>query len=190
MHACEVLSADGLSFVLENGAEPADERGNRRAPAAMILQTYSRYPAAKHRCLETLARFGFEFPDTPTMAFHRGRLDLLEAHLKRDPGLFNRRFSYSEIYPRELGCGERSSAEGLHGTPFDGGTKAQETVTGTVTSATTISTVTPNVAVCGPASITVRVRVTLASGVSTETATPLATFTAPTTSWSPCFAGA
>jgi len=27
---------------------------------------------------------GLELPDTPTMALHRGRIDLLEEHLRRD----------------------------------------------------------------------------------------------------------
>ena len=43
-------------------------------------------------------------PDTPPMAVHRGRIDLLEEHLRRDPDLFSRTFSHQEIYPPELGC--------------------------------------------------------------------------------------
>ncbi len=30
---------------------------------------------------------GLELPDTPVMALHRGRIDLIEAHLSRDPDL-------------------------------------------------------------------------------------------------------
>jgi ankyrin repeat protein len=49
-------------------------------------------------------RYGFELPETPTMALHRGRIDLLEQHLRRDPGLLSRTFSHGEIYPRSIGC--------------------------------------------------------------------------------------
>jgi hypothetical protein len=46
---------------------------------------------------------GLELPDTPTMALHRGRLDLLEEHLRRDPGLLGRTFTHEEIYPPKGG---------------------------------------------------------------------------------------
>jgi hypothetical protein len=50
-----------------------------------LLGTDSRNPAAKHRILEMYVEHGFEPPDTPVMALHRGRVDLLESHLARDP---------------------------------------------------------------------------------------------------------
>jgi ankyrin repeat protein len=53
------------------------------------------------------------------MAFHRGRIDLLEAHLDRDPSLLTRRFQEGEIFPAELGM---KPGEGLHVTPVVGGT--------------------------------------------------------------------
>jgi ankyrin repeat protein len=53
------------------------------------------------------------------MAFHRGRIDLLDAHLDRDPSLLEHRFEPSEIFPSELGI---QSGEGLHVTPVFGGT--------------------------------------------------------------------
>ena len=43
-------------------------------------------------------------PDTPTMALHRGRIDLLEEHLRRDPTLLRRTFACEEIFPPALGC--------------------------------------------------------------------------------------
>jgi ankyrin repeat protein len=55
------------------------------------------------------------------MAVHRGRADLLEKHLRRDPKLFERTFRHEEIYPRELGCHEDKSLA-LHGTPSEGTT--------------------------------------------------------------------
>src|SRR5262249_12164447 len=56
---------------------------------------------------------------TPVMALHRGRLDLLEGHLRRDPGLLARPFSRAEIYPPELGM---KPEDGLTASPVDGAT--------------------------------------------------------------------
>ncbi len=121
MGPCETLSGEGLAFLLELGAEFADENGNRLAPVALILQTYSRNPAGKHRCLELAAAHGADLPDTPAMAVHRGRIDLLERLLNQDPGLLSRTFGHQEIYPPSLGCDEDESLA-LHGTPLAGGT--------------------------------------------------------------------
>jgi len=108
-------------LLLELGADLADEKGDRLAPIALLLQTYSRYPQGMHRCLELAAERGIELPDTPVMAVHRGRIDLLEAHSRRDPGMIGQTFPIEEIYPRELGCGPDYSF-GLHGTPLAGTT--------------------------------------------------------------------
>jgi hypothetical protein len=88
---------------------------------ALLLQTYSRGPEWKHRCLEICEHLGIALPDTPAMAVHRGRIDLLEPHLARDPGLFRRTFAHAEIYPPELGCHADESLA-LHGTPLAGAT--------------------------------------------------------------------
>src|SRR5690349_2980073 len=48
MGPCETLHSSGLKFVLELGSEFSDENGDRLAPVALILQTYSRYPKGKH----------------------------------------------------------------------------------------------------------------------------------------------
>ena len=118
---CETLNADGMALLLELGAQLADEKGDNLAPVALLLTTYSRYPEGKHRCLEMVDLHGVQLPDTPVMAVHRGRVDLLEAHLQRDPKLPARTFSLAEIYPPELGCGPDLSY-GLHGTPLAGTT--------------------------------------------------------------------
>jgi len=118
---CETLNDAGMAFLLELGAELVDERGDKLAPVALLLQTYSRFPEGKHRCLELVVRHGVELPDTPVMAVHRGRIDLLAEHVRRDPSLTARTFSLAEIYPLELGCGPDLSF-GLHGTPLDGTT--------------------------------------------------------------------
>jgi len=119
--ACETLNDAGMTFLLELGAELADDKGDRLAPVALLLQTYSRYPKGKHRCLELVVEHGIQLPDTPVMAVHRGRIDLLESHLHRDPQMTNRTFPLAEIYPLELGCGPDLSY-GLHGTPLAGTT--------------------------------------------------------------------
>jgi hypothetical protein len=119
MGACETLDADGMRFVAELDGPFTDERGNRLAPLAMVLETYSRHPQGKHEMLEILVQRGYDLPDTPIMAFHRGDIVRLETHLRRDPQLLERRFTLDEIYPAECGCGE---GLGLHWTPISGGT--------------------------------------------------------------------
>ncbi|HKI04195.1 MAG TPA: ankyrin repeat domain-containing protein [Thermoanaerobaculia bacterium] len=121
MGPAETQSGSGLEFLLGLGAAISDKSGDRLAPVAMVLQTYCRNPEGKHRCLELFAEHGIDLPDTPPMAVHRGRIDLLEEHLRRDPGLLARTFSHEEIYPPELGCHADKSLA-LHGTPLAGAT--------------------------------------------------------------------
>ena len=121
MGPCETLNAEGLALLFELGAELADAHGDRLAPVALLLQTYCRGPKGKHRCLDLVSERGIALPDTPAMAMHRGRIDLLEAHLRRDPQLCSRTFSHEEIYPPELGCHADHSLA-LHGTPLAGTT--------------------------------------------------------------------
>jgi hypothetical protein len=121
MKPCETLSDSGLALALELGAELADEHGDRLAPVARILETYARDPRGKRRCLELVAGQGIELPDTAPMAVHRGRIDLLEGQLRRDPALLNRTFSHGEIYPAELRC-HADPTLALHGTPLAGTT--------------------------------------------------------------------
>ena len=121
MGPCETLNDAGLALLLEMGAELADASGDPLAPVALLLETYCRYPEGKHRCLELAASRGVALPDTPVMALHRGRVDLLKEHLRRDPGLAARTFSHEEIYPPTLGCHADHSLA-LHGTPLAGTT--------------------------------------------------------------------
>ncbi|HTS34469.1 MAG TPA: hypothetical protein VMH04_02290 [Candidatus Solibacter sp.] len=121
MGPCETLHGEGLQFQLELGAEFSDENGDRLAPVALILETYSRNPPGKHKSLEIVHSQVMKLPDTPTMAVHRGRIDLLEALFRRDPELVRRTFSHEEIYPPALGCNSDHSLA-LVGTPFAGGT--------------------------------------------------------------------
>jgi len=121
MGPCETLNPEGLALLLELGAKLVDAKGDRLAPAGLLLQTYNRHPEGKHRCLELAAQQGIDLPNTPVMAVHRGRIDLLEAHLRRDPQMPRRTFSHQEIYPPQLGCGADPSYA-LHGTPLAGTT--------------------------------------------------------------------
>lgn len=121
MGPAESQNAEGMGYALELGAEICDDHGDRLAPVAMVLETYTRNAAGKHRCLELFASHGIELPDTPTMALHLGRIDLLEEHLRRDPNLLRRTFSLREIYPLAAGCHEDVSL-GLHATPLEGTT--------------------------------------------------------------------
>jgi hypothetical protein len=114
------LSASGTAFLFDVGARVRDDSGQRLAPVAVVLESDSRKPADKHAILEMYVRHGLELPDTPTMALHRGRLDLLEQQLQRDPHLLQRTFSHEEIYPPELGCHDETLA--THGTPLAGAT--------------------------------------------------------------------
>ena len=121
MGPCETLSARGLALQLELGATLVDEHGDRMAPLGLVLETYSRNPEGKHACLELFASNGYELPDTAVFAVHRGRLDLLAAHVRRDPSVLTRQFAHEEIYPPELGC-HTDHTQALCGTPIGGGT--------------------------------------------------------------------
>lgn len=121
MGPAETQSGDGMAYLLDVGALIQDGAGSRLAPVAMVLETYCRHPAGKHRCLELFAEHGIELPATPPMAVHRGRIDLLGAQLARDPEMMSRTFGHREIYPLELGCHEDETLA-LHGTPLSGGT--------------------------------------------------------------------
>jgi hypothetical protein len=118
--AAYTLSATGTQLILELGGKPVDENGKRLAPVDIVLETDSRNPAAKHRILELYVQHGLTLPDTPVMALHRGRLDLLEEHLHRDPELLRRTFTHEEIYPPDLGCHDEVLA--TQGTPLKGTT--------------------------------------------------------------------
>lgn len=119
------LDVSGTEFLFEIGAEMVDEDGNPDAPVDVVLDSDSRKPEAKHRILEMYVEHGFALPDTAMMALHRGRVDLLEVHLRRDPELLHRTFPYEEIFPPSLGCRQPepgSYDEGLPRTPLAGTT--------------------------------------------------------------------
>ena len=114
------LSSSGTAFALRAGAKVVDTQGGRLAPVNVVLESDSRKPSEKHAILEMYVQHGLELPDTPVMALHRGRVDLLEGHIERDPSVLNRRLSHEEIYPPEMGC--RDEVQATQGTPLKGTT--------------------------------------------------------------------
>ncbi len=113
------LSVEGTAVLLTLGARVLGPEGVDRNTMEHLLGTDSRKPAAKHRILEMYVEHGFEPPDTPVMALHRGRIDLLEAHLTRDPDLLTRTFDIADIFPLAPACArEPYTAQGtpVHGT--------------------------------------------------------------------------
>jgi hypothetical protein len=113
------LSVEGTAILLALGVRLVGPDGVDRSTMEHLLGTDSRNPPAKHRILEIYVEHGFEPPDTPVMALHRGRIDLLEAHLARDPGLLARTFEIADVFPLAPACArEPYTAQGtpVHGT--------------------------------------------------------------------------
>jgi hypothetical protein len=113
------LSVEGTAVLFTLGARIVRPDGVDRNTMEHLLGSDSRNPPAKHRILEMYVEHGFEPPDTPVMALHRGRIDLLEDHLTRDPDLFTRTFDIADIYPFAPACArEPYTAQGtpVHGT--------------------------------------------------------------------------
>ncbi len=113
------LSVEGTAVLLTLGARVVGPEGVDHNTMEHLLGTDSRRPADKHRILEMYVEHGFEPPDTPVMALHRGRIDLLEAHLARDPGLLARTFDIADVFPLAPACArEPYTAQGtpVHGT--------------------------------------------------------------------------
>jgi hypothetical protein len=113
------LSVGGTAVLLTLGARVAGPRGVDANTMEHLLGTDSRNPRAKHRILEMYVEHGFEPPDTALMALHRGRIDLLEAHVERDPDLLTRTFDIADVFPLAPACArEPYTAQGtpIHGT--------------------------------------------------------------------------
>ncbi|MBX3283704.1 MAG: ankyrin repeat domain-containing protein [Acidobacteria bacterium] len=117
--AAYTLSVDGTAIIFELGVRVDGPNGVDTNTMEHILGTDARIPERKHRILEMYVEHGFEPPDTPVMALHRGRVDLLEDHLRRDPELLTRTFDRESIYPlNRANLKEPYMAQGtpVHGT--------------------------------------------------------------------------
>jgi hypothetical protein len=121
MGGCECLTPEALRFLHALNAPFTDGKGDPLAPLALTLETYNRAPERKHECLTIFQQRGYQFPDTPIMAFHLGDIARLKQFLHHDRSLLNRRFHGSEIYPPELGC-PPDGKSGMCGTPIVGTT--------------------------------------------------------------------
>jgi hypothetical protein len=116
------LSVEGTAALLALGARVVGPQGVDHNTMEHLLGTDSRNPAAKHRILEMYVEYGYEPPDTPVMALHRGRIDLLEAHLARDPDLLARTFEITEVFPLALAPACAREPYTAQGTPVHGTT--------------------------------------------------------------------
>jgi hypothetical protein len=115
------LSVEGTAVLLTLGARVSGPDGVvDHNTMEHLLGTDSRNPPAKHRILEMYVEHGFEPPDTPVMALHRGRIDLLEAHLARDPHLLTRTFDKADVFPLAPACAGKPYV--AQGTPLQGTT--------------------------------------------------------------------
>jgi hypothetical protein len=114
------LSVEGTAVLFALGARIVGPHGVDTNAMEHLLGTDSRNPTAKHGILEMWVDHGFEPPDTPMMAVYRGRIDLLETHLARDPDLFTRTFDKSAIYPLAPACAREPHT--AQGTPVHGAT--------------------------------------------------------------------
>jgi hypothetical protein len=98
------LSVEGTAALFALGVRLMGPNGVDTNTMEHLLGTDSRKPSAKHRILEMYVEHGFEPPDTPVMALHRGRIDLIEAHLSRDPDLLTRTFDIADVFPLAPAC--------------------------------------------------------------------------------------
>jgi hypothetical protein len=114
------LSVEGTAARFALGVRLIGPNGVDTNTMEHLLGTDSRKPSAKHRILEMYVEHGFEPPDTPVMALHRGRIDLIEAHLSRDSDLLTRTFDLADVFPLAPACA--SDPYTAQGTPVHGTT--------------------------------------------------------------------
>jgi hypothetical protein len=97
MFSLELFAPQTLKWLVDHGAD-LHAAASYCCPVGMLTCIYTRRPKDKAACLEIVDAAGFPLPDTPMMALHRSRLDLLQAHLDCDPSLLERRFTYGEVF--------------------------------------------------------------------------------------------
>jgi hypothetical protein len=117
MFPLELFVPRALRWLLDHGAD-LHAAARYCCPIEMLTCIYMRRPKDKAACLEIVREAGFALPDTPVMALHRSRLDLLQEHLDRDPSLLGRRFTYGEVFFKRDG----TPGDAYPATPVSGGT--------------------------------------------------------------------
>jgi ankyrin repeat protein len=117
MFPLEEFGPRALKWLLDHGAD-LHAAADYCCPVGMLTCIYMRRPKDKAACLEIVGAAGFPPPDTPVMALHRSRLDLLQGHLDRDPSLLGRRFTYREVFFNHDG----TPGDAYPATPVSGGT--------------------------------------------------------------------
>jgi hypothetical protein len=113
----ELFAPQTLKYLIDHGAD-LKAAAKYCCPIEMLTCIYMRRPKDKSACLEIVGAAGFSLPDTPVMALHRGRLDLLQQHLDRDTSLLERRFTYGEVFYKHDGA----PGDAYPATPVSGGT--------------------------------------------------------------------
>jgi ankyrin repeat protein len=112
----EAFAPQTLKWLLDRGSD-LHAAAKYCCPIGMLTSIYMRRPKDKSACLEIVGGAGFALMDTPMMALHRSRLDLLQEHLDRDPLLLERRFTYGEVfYNRDGSPGDAYPATPVSGT--------------------------------------------------------------------------
>ncbi len=95
--SCEFLNPVGLKYLIDHGAivnvpERITKYPANNTPLNMVLGTYSRKPAEKHRCLDLLIEAGAHYEDGPVMDIHMGRDDNLKERLNMNSHLLHAQF--------------------------------------------------------------------------------------------------
>ena len=121
MVMAEIQNGTSLRFLIDCGFPLAGTQSEQLALVALVLETYSRNPFGKHKCLEVFEHEGIPLPQTPPFAIHQGRIDLLERLIESEPNLLTRTYTHREICPPELGCHEDETLA-LCGTSLGGST--------------------------------------------------------------------
>jgi len=114
----ELFAPLTLKYLINHGAD-LKAAARYCCPIEMLICIYTRRARDKGACLEIVDAAGFAIPDTPVMALHRGRLDLLQEHVDRDPSLLERRFTHREVFSTTP---DGPAGEAYPATPVSGGT--------------------------------------------------------------------
>jgi hypothetical protein len=114
----ELFAPRTLKYLIDHGAD-LHAAAKYCNPIEMLVCIYTRRARDKGACLEIVNAAGFPLPDTPVMALHRGRLDLLQEHLNRNPSLLARRFTHREVFCTTL---DGPPGDAYPATPVSGAT--------------------------------------------------------------------